>query len=59
MPIHYASILNQRNVVVLQGVYAKTQTIFKTHVIQYANVITKFATKQVQIDERLSIVYKN
>ena len=39
MPIHYASILNARNIEVLHGVYASTQTIFKTQVLQNAKVI--------------------
>ena len=59
MPIHYASILNRYKVVVLQGVYESTQTIFKTQVIQNAHVITQFGYNEAPLENNLRIMYHN
>ena len=39
MPIHYAALLNKRNVVVLQGIYKRGGSNFKTSVINYTGQI--------------------
>ena len=59
MPIHYASILSQRNVVVLQGVYATTQTSFKTQVVQYAQAIKPFGYGEAALQSNLRVLYHN
>ena len=59
MPIHYASILNARNTLVLQGVYERTQTIFKTQVIQNAYQIKRFGFSKVPLDQTLYIMFQN
>ena len=60
MPIHYASVLNCRNVIVLQGVYASTQTFFNTQVIQNSSRITRFGFSEAPLgNSDLKIVYHN
>lgn len=59
MPVHYACVLNARNVIVLQGVYERTQTIFKTQVIQNSNRIQRFGFAEAPIDATLRILYHN
>ena len=60
MPIHYASILNCRNVIVLQGVYASTQTFFNSQVIQNSNRIVRFGFSEAPlVGSDLRIVYHN
>ena len=59
MPIYYASLINSRQVVVLQGVYEQTKTVFKSQVIQLSNKIQAYKTTLAQIDPTLSIVYRN
>ena len=59
MPIHYACILNQRNVLVLQGVYSHTQTIFKTQVLQNTKNIKRFAFSEAHLENNLRIMFNN
>ena len=59
MPIHYASILSQRNEVVLQGMYAQSQTSFKTQVIQNSGVIQQYRYSEAQLPDNLKILYQN
>ena len=60
MPIHYACILNCRNVIVLQGVYASTQTFFNSQVIQNSNRIVRFGFSEAPLaNSDLRIVYHN
>ena len=60
MPIHYACILNCRSVIVLQGVYASTQTFFNTQVVQNSNRIVRFGFSEVPLkNSDLRIVYHN
>ena len=59
-PIHYASLLNGRNVVVLQGVNASSQTNFKKQVEQNAEEIKHFGYSEVGDQEsNLKIMYYN
>ena len=59
MPIHYACILSQRNVLVLQGVYSHTQTIFKTQVLQNTKHIKRFAFSEAHLENNLRIMFNN
>ena len=59
MPIHYACVLNSRNVVVLQGVYEKSGTIFRTQVVQNANRIQRYSYTEAALDSNLRILYHN
>ena len=59
MPIHYACVLNARNTVVLQGVYEKTQTIFKTQVLQHANRSQRYGFSEAMLESNLKILYHN
>lgn len=60
MPIHYACILNARkDVVVLQGVYERTQTIFKSQVMQNSNIIKQYQYTDCQTESNLQILYHN
>lgn len=59
MPIHYACILNDRRAFVLHGMYERTQTIFKSQVIQNASVIQKYGYAEAPIESNLRILYHN
>ena len=60
MPIHYACILNnRRDVVVLQGVYNRTQTIFKSQVLQNSNRIKQYGYADAPTESDLMILYHN
>ena len=59
MPVHYACILNFRNQLVIHGVSEKTQTIFKTQVIQNVNRIQRFGFSEVPIESNLRILFHN
>ena len=59
MPIHYACVLNKRNVLVLQGVYEKSQTIFKTQVLANTQYIKRFAYSEAPLESNLRIMYHN
>ena len=59
MPVHYACILNFRNQLVIHGVSEKTQTIFKTQVIQNVNRIIRFGFSEVPIESNLRILFHN
>ena len=59
MPIHYASILNSRNVVVLEGVDGRTQTKFTTKVVTNAAAIQRFGYAEVPIEGDMQILYHN
>ena len=59
MPIHYAALLNKRNVIVLQGIYKKGGSNFKTSVTQFSNQVEKYQTHQVMLDDKLILIYRN
>ena len=59
MPIHYACILSNNKEVVLQGMYAKSQTNFKTQVVQNSGVIQQYRYSEAQLPDNLKILYQN
>ena len=59
MPIHYASILNQRSFVVLRGMYSRTETDFKSQVQQNSNMISRFGFSEANLQSNLRILYHN
>ena len=59
MPIHYGCILNQRNFVVLRGMYSRTETDFKSQVQQNSNAITRFGFSEAPLQSNLRILYHN
>ena len=58
MPITYAAVVNARGAVVLQGTY-KRGASYKANVQQYSKSFSLFATKEIFLDEKLKLVYKN
>ena len=59
MPIHYASVINNRNVIVLQGCYEQSQTIFKSQVISNSKIIKRYGYAEAPIEGNLRILYHN
>ena len=63
MPIHYVALMNQYNVVVLQGSHQqgvlKTGSNFKSSVVKLDSHIRTFAIKEQKLDDRLTLVYSN
>ena len=58
MPINYAAVTNSMGVVVIQGTY-KRGTSYKTNVQQYSKNFQLYATKEIFLDDKLKLVYKN
>ena len=58
MPITYASVVNGQNKVVLQGVYKKGQS-YKMDVQRQASQFELYKTKELFLDDKLKVVYRN
>ena len=58
MPINYAAVTNSMGVVVIQGTY-KRGASYKANVQQYSKSFQLYATKEVFLDDKLKLVYKN
>lgn len=58
MPINYAAVVNASGNVVLQGTY-KRGASYKTNVQQQARSFSLYATKEIYLDDKLKLVYKN
>lgn len=61
MPILYVALLNKRYEIVLQGVYKRGGSNFKTSVTNqsYTSKIQLYGTNQIFLDEKLTLIYRN
>lgn len=58
MPINYAAVVNASGTVVLQGTY-KRGASYKANVQQQSRNFALYATKEIFLDDKLKLVYKN
>lgn len=58
MPVLYACLVNQRKTVVLEGFYRDSKISYKKNILDYYSAFELYATKEINLDEKLNLVYK-
>ena len=59
MPIYYAALINQRNMVVLQGADKNSRTLFKSDIERHTDQIRDYGFSRVEFSTNYFITFRN